>query len=135
MGCCLACLLGRPQSQKLPTRPRDVLIPTRTSCATLQSPRPSKVNKTAPACITRIHAQYCIMTSSDVRSILSLPQAGSTISAPRKIANLVKRPEGISRELYALIGNNAPSLAEAQASVAAVKYRDRPKVKTKKVKW
>jgi len=75
------------------------------------------------------------MTSSDVRSILSLPQAGSAISAPRKIANLVKRPEGISRELYALIGNNAPSLAEAQASVAAVKYRDRPKHKTKKVKW
>ncbi len=76
------------------------------------------------------------MTSSDVRSILNLPQAGPSPAAqPRRSLHPVKRPEGISRELYALIGDNAPSLAEAQASVAAVKYRDRPKFKTKKVKW
>jgi DNA methyltransferase 1-associated protein 1 len=47
----------------------------------------------------------------------------------------VKKPEGISRELYALIGDNAPSLAEAQASLAAFKYRERPKLKSKAVKW
>ncbi|GMK57062.1 hypothetical protein CspeluHIS016_0309020 [Cutaneotrichosporon spelunceum] len=77
------------------------------------------------------------MTSQDVRSILNLPSAssgGPSTSAPRK-AVIPRKPDGISRELYALIGNNAPSLAEAQASIAAVKYRDRPKLKTKKVKW
>lgn len=79
------------------------------------------------------------MSSQDVRSILNLPQAGSSAvsssSAPRRSTAPPKKPDGISRELYALIGNNAPSLAEAQASIAAVKYRDRPKLKAKKVKW
>ena len=76
------------------------------------------------------------MTSSDVRSILDLPLAGpSTFTPLRKSLNTVKRPEGISRELYALIGNNAPSLAEAQASLAAVKYREKPRIKAKKVNW
>lgn len=74
------------------------------------------------------------MTSGDVRSILNLAGSSST-TAPRRPANLIKRPEGISRELYALIGDNAPSLAEAQASVAAVKYRERPKAKARNVKW
>ncbi|ORX40780.1 hypothetical protein BD324DRAFT_612087 [Kockovaella imperatae] len=77
------------------------------------------------------------MSSSDVRSILGLPQAGSSSShapIPKKL-NLNKRPDGISRELYALIGNNAPSLAEAQASVSAVKYKSRPSVSRKKAKW
>jgi DNA methyltransferase 1-associated protein 1 len=76
------------------------------------------------------------MTSQDVRSILNLPAAGpSTAPAPRRSAAGPRKPDGISRELYALIGDNAPSLAEAQASIAAVKYRDRPKLKAKKVKW
>lgn len=75
------------------------------------------------------------MTSQDVRSILNLPAAGPSVPAPRKSAAAPRKPDGISRELYALIGDNAPSLAEAQASIAAVKYRDRPKLKAKKVKW
>ena len=77
------------------------------------------------------------MTSSDVRSILGLPLVSSSSSsvAPKRVQSLNKRPDGISRELYALIGNNAPSLAEAQASVAAVKYRAKPALNRKKVKW
>ncbi|WVQ81708.1 hypothetical protein IAT38_003833 [Cryptococcus sp. DSM 104549] len=76
------------------------------------------------------------MTSQDVRSILNLPQAGpSQHSAPRRAAPAARKPDGISRELYALIGDNAPSLAEAQASLAAVKYRERPSVRAKKVHW
>ncbi|KAK4684807.1 DNA methyltransferase 1-associated protein 1, partial [Tremellales sp. Uapishka_1] len=70
------------------------------------------------------------MTSSDVRSILSLPQLSTAGPSVSKRPS-VKKPDGISRELYALIGNNAPALAEVQA----VKYRERPKVKTKKAKW
>ncbi|OCF78753.1 SWR1-complex protein 4 [Kwoniella mangroviensis CBS 8886] len=76
------------------------------------------------------------MSSSDVRSILNLPQAGP--SAPRRSTTAnpaAKKPDGISRELYALIGDNAPSLAEAQASIAAVKYREKPSLKSKKVHW
>ena len=77
-----------------------------------------------------------VMTSNDVRSILGLPQGGSSsVAGPSKKVNINKRPDGISRELYALIGNNAPSLAEAQASVAAVKYKSRPSINRKKVKW
>nr|XP_018259826.1 SWR1-complex protein 4 [Kwoniella dejecticola CBS 10117]OBR81984.1 SWR1-complex protein 4 [Kwoniella dejecticola CBS 10117] len=74
------------------------------------------------------------MSSSDVRSILNLPQAGPSTST-RKSTTTARKPDGISRELYALIGDNAPSLAEAQASIAAVKYRERPSLKTKKVNW
>ncbi|WVQ95451.1 hypothetical protein IAU59_002548 [Kwoniella sp. CBS 9459] len=72
------------------------------------------------------------MTSQDVRSILNLPQAGPSTSAPKKsLSAAARKPDGISRELYALIGDNAPSLAEAQASLAAVKYRERPSLKKK----
>ncbi|OCF36012.1 SWR1-complex protein 4 [Kwoniella heveanensis BCC8398] len=75
------------------------------------------------------------MTSQDIRSILNLPQAGPSTSAPKKVSSsAARKPDGISRELYALIGDNAPSLAQAQASLAAVKYRDRPSLK-KKVHW
>ncbi|KAK8850634.1 hypothetical protein IAR55_004553 [Kwoniella newhampshirensis] len=71
------------------------------------------------------------MSSQDVRSILNLPQAGP--SQGKRALPAVKKPDGISRELYALIGDNAPSLAEVQASLAAVKYRERPGLR-KKVK-
>jgi len=77
------------------------------------------------------------MSSSDVRSILNLPHAPgpSQSSQQTRKANVLKRPDGISRELYALIGDNAPSLADAHASISAVKYRDRPKAKGPKAKW
>jgi DNA methyltransferase 1-associated protein 1 len=75
------------------------------------------------------------MSSTDVRSILDLPLASSSTPYHKKVSSTAKRPDGISRELYALIGDNAPSLAEAKAASAAVKYRDRPKVKGKLVRW
>jgi DNA methyltransferase 1-associated protein 1 len=75
------------------------------------------------------------MSGSDVRSILSLPSSSAGPSAPRKSLLTARKPDGISRELYNLIGDNASSLSEAQAAVAAVKYKDRPKAKAKKVKW
>ncbi|GAA6062086.1 hypothetical protein JCM10212_006509 [Sporobolomyces blumeae] len=66
------------------------------------------------------------MTSKDVRDIMQLgPAPGSSSSSlslqpqPSKRSSgppgpPVKRPDGITRELYALIGDNAPSLAMAQ---------------------
>lgn len=73
------------------------------------------------------------MSSSDVRSILNLPHAGPSSQQSRK--QTFKRPDGISRELYALIGDNAPSLLDVQASVSAVKYREKPKTKGPAAKW
>lgn len=82
------------------------------------------------------HPHTLAMTSSDVRAILNLPQtAGASTVASRKASQLPKKPDGISRELYALIGDNAPSLAEAQASLAATKNKFKPKLKGKKVQW
>jgi len=76
------------------------------------------------------------MSSSDVRSILNLPHAaGPSQTQPTRKSTTIKRPDGISRELYALIGDNAPSLADAHASVSAVRYRDRPKAKGPKARW
>ncbi|WWC92407.1 uncharacterized protein L201_007364 [Kwoniella dendrophila CBS 6074] len=56
------------------------------------------------------------MSSQDVRSILNLPQTGSSSVIAKRSVSTLKKPDGISRELYALIGDNAPSLAEAQAA-------------------
>lgn len=76
------------------------------------------------------------MSAQDVRSILSLPLSAPLPTLPnsRKIP-VPRKPDGITRELYALIGDNAPSLADAQASLAAVKYREKPAMKGKKVHW
>ncbi|KAL0249704.1 SWR1-complex protein 4 [Cryptococcus tetragattii IND107] len=76
------------------------------------------------------------MSAQDVRSILSLPPSAPipTLPSSRKIP-APRKPDGITRELYALIGDNAPSLADAQASLAAVKYREKPAMKGKKVHW
>lgn len=57
-------------------------------------------------------------SAADVRSILSLPtpstSAGpATAAAPKPKGT--RKPEGISRELFALIGPNAPSLVAAPA--------------------
>lgn len=82
------------------------------------------------------------MSSSDVRSILDLParedhassSAGQQNISRRPVAT-ARKPDGISRELYALIGDNAPFLAETQAALSATKYRDRPKPKIKDARW
>jgi hypothetical protein len=83
-----------------------------------------------------------IMSSSDVRSILDLPSREDHASSstyqqnpPRRSVSTVKKPDGISRELYALIGDNAPFLAETQAALSATKYRERPKPKIKDARW
>lgn len=82
------------------------------------------------------------MSSTDVRSILDLPARENNAStsagqatAPRRGLPGTKKPDGISRELYALIGDNAPFLAETQATLSATKYRERPKPKHKDAKW
>lgn len=54
-------------------------------------------------------------SAADVRSILSLPNLSTPgPSQPRKQPGTTERarkPEGISRELYSLIGPSAPTLA------------------------
>ncbi|KAL8283658.1 hypothetical protein RQP46_005453 [Phenoliferia psychrophenolica] len=74
-------------------------------------------------------------TSRDVRDILELGSApgaptGLALQPPRRTGGgppgpPVKRPDGITRELYALIGDNAPSLALAQS--AKPKFKERVK--------
>ncbi|KAF8605371.1 hypothetical protein BDV93DRAFT_438963 [Ceratobasidium sp. AG-I] len=63
-------------------------------------------------------------SSADIRDILSLPAAGNSTPAPRKlVSNAPKKPEGISREVYALIGDNSPSLVQ---QYAAPKLKQKP---------
>lgn len=75
-------------------------------------------------------------TAADVRSILSIPESSSTIgpSQPKKSGGLsTRKPEGISRELYSLIGPSAPSLA---AQLAKPRLKQRPNLGGGgKVKW
>lgn len=83
---------------------------------------------------------------NDVRDILELPQkrpedksnpSGSGNSSrprgPPKAAR-TKRSEGLTRELYGLMGDNAPTIALAM-SPKQPKMKDRFKVKTKAVRW
>lgn len=80
------------------------------------------------------------MSSNDVRDILNITSLGSTAGSQatgssRRTNPTVRRPDGISRELYALIGNNSPFLSETQAALATGKYRDRPRLKQKESRW
>ncbi|TFY54337.1 hypothetical protein EVG20_g9749, partial [Dentipellis fragilis] len=73
-------------------------------------------------------------SAADVRSILSLP-APSTPgpSQPKKAAASAKKPEGISRELYSLIGSSAPTLA---AQLAKPRLKQKPNLGGGgKVRW
>jgi hypothetical protein len=78
------------------------------------------------------------VSASDIRSALSLPSSStpvqSTTPAPRKSQGQVtKKPEGISRELYALIGPSAPSLV---AHLAKPRLKQKPNFGSGgKVKW
>lgn len=69
------------------------------------------------------------MSSADVRAILDLPRGGAKPAAQRK-QGLQRKPDGISRELYALMGDNAPSL-----STAAPLERVRDRSTAKHVQW
>lgn len=73
---------------------------------------------------------------------ISAPAGGSALGTPAPPrrdrrsgppGQREKRPGGISRELYALIGNNAPSLALAQANKP--KFKERIKRQGPQVKW
>lgn len=94
------------------------------------------------------------MTSKDVRDILQLGSAPSSAPIKRSgppVPSTTKRPDGITRELYALIGDNAPSLAIQQATSIvqpkfaqrlkkdqggrAGKNKDKVKEKVNKVEW
>ncbi|KAF5390633.1 hypothetical protein D9757_002634 [Collybiopsis confluens] len=74
-------------------------------------------------------------TAADVRSILSIPSTSiAGPSQPRKPSVSVNRkPEGISRELYSLIGPSAPALA---AQLAKPRLKQKPNLGGGgKVKW
>ncbi|OAX44491.1 hypothetical protein K503DRAFT_764907 [Rhizopogon vinicolor AM-OR11-026] len=78
------------------------------------------------------------VSASDIRSALSLPSSSTPVPsaqpAPRKSQGQVtKKPEGISRELYALIGPSAPSLV---AHLAKPRLKQKPNLSSGgKVKW
>lgn len=57
------------------------------------------------------------LSASDIRSALSLP------SHPRRAHPAAKKPDGISRELFSLIGPSAPSLA---AHLAKPRLKQKP---------
>jgi DNA methyltransferase 1-associated protein 1 len=62
-----------------------------------------------------------IMAAADVRDMLDLPAEGQP--RPQKKQKVVeKRPEGITRELYALLGERAPPIA-----INENRYKGRPK--------
>ena len=79
-------------------------------------------------------------SAADVRSILSIPNppasgSGSGAQQAKKLqqAERAKKPEGIPRELYALIGPSAPTLA---AQFAKPRLKQKPNLGGGgRVKW
>jgi DNA methyltransferase 1-associated protein 1 len=90
-----------------------------------------------PSCAT--HPAPRSMTSRDVRDIMGVSSSAppsSALQPPRRNGPpdpRQKRPDGITRELYALIGDNAPSLALAHA--VKPKFKERIKRTAPSVKW
>ncbi|KAG6337228.1 hypothetical protein ID866_1858 [Astraeus odoratus] len=74
------------------------------------------------------------VSAADLRSALSLPASAQGPSQPRKSqTHGPKKPDGISRELYALIGPSAPSLA---ANLAKPRLKQKPNFGARGiVKW
>ncbi|KAI9678112.1 MAG: swr complex subunit [Caeruleum heppii] len=70
------------------------------------------------------------MTTADVRDMLDLPSSGRPRPA-KKQKTVEKRPEGITRELYALLGERAPPVAITDH----VRYKERPKRSHKVHPW
>ena len=91
------------------------------------------------------------MSSRDIREILSLPptplasSSNSLLSAPaarsRAPRQQVKRPAGISRELFSLLGDNSSTLALSTASLAVQqpqfkqRKEQKKRVQGKQVHW
>lgn len=69
------------------------------------------------------------MSSADIRSILDLGRDAVRPAAPRK-SGPSRKPDGISRELYALMGDSAPAI---NAIAPLERIRDRST--TKHVQW
>ena len=76
------------------------------------------------------------VSAADVRSALSIHETPSTPgpSQSKKSSGLsTKKPEGISRELYSLIGPSAPTLA---AQLAKPRLKQKPNLGgVGKTKW
>ncbi|KAI9835551.1 MAG: hypothetical protein M1819_002002 [Sarea resinae] len=70
------------------------------------------------------------MTTADVRDMLDLPTDGHP-RPTKKQKTVEKRPEGITRELYALLGERAPPIAISDHG----KYKERPKRAHKAQPW
>ncbi|KAJ5112302.1 hypothetical protein N7532_000347 [Penicillium argentinense] len=64
--------------------------------------------------------------AADVRDMLDLPAEGSQPRPHKKQKVVEKRPEGITRELFALLGERAPPIA-----INENKYKGRPKLLNK----
>lgn len=76
-------------------------------------------------------------SSADIRSALSLPERSDSAGPlqPKKTYQpAVRKPEGISRELYSLIGPSAPSLA-AQLAKPRLKKKPHFGGGATRVKW
>lgn len=74
-------------------------------------------------------------SAADVRSILSLPDPAPTAgpSKPRKApSTTVRKPEGIPRELQALLGSSTPTLA---VQLAKPQLKQKPNLGSRRVKW
>ncbi|KAI9664783.1 MAG: swr complex subunit [Bathelium mastoideum] len=74
------------------------------------------------------------MTSQDVRDMLDLPRDGlAKTAAPKKKQKVTeKKPEGMARELYALLGERAPPVSMIQEQK---QYKQRPKRPYRAAKW
>ncbi|KIL70187.1 hypothetical protein M378DRAFT_183754 [Amanita muscaria Koide BX008] len=72
-------------------------------------------------------------TAADIRSALSLKEIHSAPQPKKSSSFTTKKPEGISRELYSLIGPSAPTLA---AQLAKPRLKQRPNLGTAgKARW
>ncbi|KAI9673267.1 MAG: swr complex subunit [Trizodia sp. TS-e1964] len=72
------------------------------------------------------------MTSADVRDMLDLPSNSHDHPRPAKKTKTVeKRPDGMPRELFALLGERLPPIAINEQP----KYKERPKWTHKAQKW
>lgn len=68
------------------------------------------------------------MSAADFRDILGVADAGPVAKKPK--LHTEKRGEGISRELYNLIGHNSPPVVTLQS-----KFKEKPKFRQRAAKW
>ncbi|KAI5809010.1 hypothetical protein DFH27DRAFT_542120 [Peziza echinospora] len=77
------------------------------------------------------------MSAADVRDVLDIPQgthgeaAGGRRPPAKKQKTVEKRPDGITRELYALLGENPPPVSLKLES----RFKERPKWQEKAKPW